>query len=340
MKRSSAITASLLIICLCWWWFKISENSNIEASKLTSNDSKTVAEVVSKRPNSIPSAQTGNSASSGTKLSFAQRMKNAFSTSITFYGRVLDQHGAPVPGATVQGSAAVSMGGDSTKTKTTTDASGKFTLNSKGMSFFVSVDKPGYYHIFPNQVTGFVSESVFHYAEDLEKEVHKPDPSKPVNLHLFKPGMIEPLTRLKPTSRRMSRSGEAVEVALDTDQGERHRISLSCKTDDKVTPDGKYSWKFEVKVISGGLQRAGELFEFEAPASGYKEGDVIDMSDSIPRSEWSDSVQRSYFVRFDDDTFARMKVEMISFGDHFATIEGYHNPKVGSRNLEADPSQR
>lgn len=337
MKRSSAIIASLLIICLCWWFFSVSEQPAIKESKLTVKESKTVPEVVSKRPNSNASSQTS---SSGPKLNFAQRMMKAFSTSITFYGCVQDQHGAPIPGATVRGSAAVSMGGGSTKVKTTTDASGNFTLNSKGMSFFVSVDKPDYYHIFSNQVPGLVSENVFHYAEDIEKEVHKPDPSKPVILHLFKPGTIEPLTRLKSTSRRMSRSGDVVEVALDTDQGGKHRISLSCKTDDKVTPDGKYSWKFEVKVINGGLLPTGEHFEFEAPVSGYRERDVIDMSDSLPRPQWSDSVQRSYFVRFDDDTFARIKVEMIAFGDHFATIEGYHNPKSGSRNLEADPSQR
>ncbi len=264
----------------------------------------------------------------------------AFVTPITFYGRVLDQHGAPVAGATVRGSAGVSPGGDTVKTTATTDASGHFTLRTMGMVLFVSVDKPGHYHIFPDRMPGFVSEKGFDYAAALGNGVHKPDSSKPAVLHLYKPGTMEPLIRLKSTSRRLSRSGEAVEVVLDPGEGDQHRIALSCKTDDQVTPDGKYSWRFEVRVMEGGLQPAGGIFEFEAPAEGYQEADIIDMKESLPRPQWSSSVRRSYFVRFNDDTYARIEVKMMSGGDHFARIEGQYNPKRGSRNLEVDPSQR
>ncbi len=335
MKRLSAIIAAVLVLCICWWLFAPSSEPLPAGNNAKNKGGKAVSEVVANAPNAGASAPA--SSPPGTKQSFAERMLNAFATPITFYGRVLDQNGAPVVGANVRGSASVSMGGNSTKVTTTTDASGNFTLSSKGMSFFVTVDKPGYYHIYPDKMPGLVSENGFDYAEDLGRGVHKPDASKPVILHLFKPGTIEPLTRLKSTSRRLSRTGEAAEVALDAGA---HRISLACKTEDKMTPDGRYSWRFEVKVVNGGLQPSGEVFQFEAPASGYKESDVIDMNDSLPRPQWSDSVRRSYFVRFDDNTFARIKVEMIAFGDYFTVIEGYYNPKPGSRNLEADPSQR
>lgn len=337
MKRLAAITAAFLIFCICWLLFAPSSRPLPAESGASGKVTKVVPEAVPCPPNAGASSSAGSSPSPGVRLSFAERMVNAFSTPINFYGRVLDQHGAPVVGANVRGSATVSMGGNSTKITTTTDAAGNFTLSSKGMSFFVTVDKPGYYHIYPDKMPGFVSEAGFDYAEDLGRGIHKPDASKPVILHLFKPGTIEPLTRLKSTSRRLSRTGEAVEVALDAGA---HRISLACKTDEKVTPEGRYSWRLEVKVVSGELQPSNEVFQFEAPASGYKDSDVIDMNDSLPRPQWSDSVRRSYFVRFDDNTFARIKVLMVSGGDHFARLEGYYNPKSGSRNLEADPSQR
>jgi hypothetical protein len=335
MKRLAAIIAAVLILCICWWLFAPSSEPLPTGSNAKSKSGKEAPEVVTNAPNA--GAASSASGPPGTRQSFAEKMLNAFATPITFYGRVLDQNGAPVAGATVRGSAGVSMGGNTTKTTTTSDQSGNFTLSSKGMSFFVTVNKPGFYHIFPKQMPGFVSENGFDYGEDLGEGIHKPDPSNPVIFHLFKPGTIEPLTRLRDTSRRLSRTGEAVEVALDAGA---HRISLACKTEEKVTPDGRYSWRFEVKVVNGGLQPSGEVFQFEAPASGYKESDVIDMNDSLPRPQWSSSVRLSYFVRFDDNTFARIKVEMISGGDHFAVIEGYYNPKPASRSLEADPSQR
>ncbi|SKA94310.1 Carboxypeptidase regulatory-like domain-containing protein [Prosthecobacter debontii] len=337
MKRLAAIIAAVLIVCMGWWLFAPSSQPIPAKSGASGQTTKVVPEVVLSPPNPGASSSAGASPSPGERLSFAERMVNAFSTPITFYGRVLDQHGAPVVGAVVRGSAAVSMGGNSTKVTTTTDAAGHFTLRSKGMSFFVTVDKPGYYHIYPGKMPGLVSEKGFDYAEDLGRGIHKPDASKPVILHLFKPGTIEPLTRIKSTSHRLSRTGKAVEIELDKGA---HRISLACTTEDEVTPDGRFSWSFEVKVIQGGLQPAGETFQFEAPETGYKETDVIDMNDSLPRPQWADSVRRSYFVRFNDNTFARIKVEMIAFGDFFTVIEGYYNPKSGSRNLAADPSQR
>lgn len=334
MKRIIAITATVLMLCICWWLSAPSSKQLIGGSISKSKSRKPPSEVVTGAANAAPPPTNDPS---HPRQSFAERILNAFATSITFYGRVLDQNGAPVVGANVRGAAAVSMGGKSTEVTTTTDASGNFTLSSKGMSFFVTVDKPGYYHIYPDRMPGFVSETGVDYAEDLGRGIHKPDASKPVILHLFKPGTTEPLTRLKSTSRRLNRTGEAVEVTLD--EG-KHRISLSCEAEDKTTTDGRYTWKFEVKVINGGLQPSGEVFEFEAPASGYKGSDVIDMNESLPRPQWSDSVRRSYFVRFEDNTFARIKVEMIAFGDYFTVIEGYYNPRPGSRNLEADPSER
>jgi hypothetical protein len=78
----------------------------------------------------------------------------------------------------------------------------------------------------------------------------------------------------------------------------------------------------------------------KAPEGGYVSSDMIEMPASLPRDQWSSSAERSYFIRFDDLTFARANLRMISGGDHFVVWESFLNPKLGSRNLEYDASQR
>lgn len=299
--------------------------SNIPAPVLTS-------------PSATPELVTPKVSSSASNIT--HDMLAVFSTPITFYGRVVDQHGNPVPNAKVSTSASTSMGGNSIKMTTAADASGNFVIHTKGMSLFVSVDKLGYFHVFPRQSATLVSEKVFDFGYDTGRGIHKADQGQPVLLQLYKPGKFEPLVKLKSTSRRLSRSGASAEVALDPEQGGWHKISLSCKAEDIATSDGRFTWQFEVRVLAGGLIEDSDPFQFEAPAVGYQQAAIIEMPHSIQRPQWQDSVRRSYFVHFDDDTFARIKVEMIAFGDYFSVIEGYFNPKIGSRNLEADPSKK
>ncbi len=336
---------NILFIALAALFFYTCFLLLIPSQKQTSKSSLGNSKAENEVSEGFPSANNAGNISSGINplgksQSFAEQALKAFATPITFYGRVLDQHGVPIAGATVLGSAGTSMSGKTTKLTTISDTTGNFGLSTRGMSLFVSVNKPGFYHIFPNQISGMVSEKGFDYAADLGDGIHKPDPSSPINFHLFKPGLIEPLIRLRDTSIRLNRSGEAVEVSLDPGHGEKHRLSISCKMDNDRTADGRYSWKYEIKAIDGGLQLSGDIFQFQAPAIGYKISDVIDMSALLPQSEWKDFSRQSYFVRFNDNTFARIKTEMIAGGDYFAVIEGYYNPKPGSRNLEADPSQR
>jgi hypothetical protein len=65
--------------------------------------------------------------------------------------------------------------------------------------------------------------------------------------------------------------------------------------------------------------------------------ETVEMPASLSRTQWRSSAERSYFVRFEDQTFARVKLEMQAGGDHFVVWESYYNPKADSRNLELAP---
>jgi len=86
-------------------------------------------------------------------------------------------------------------------------------------------------------------------------------------------------------------------------------------------------------VPNGGLIARKDAFEFEAPEGGYLPSDSVEMPATLG-NQWRSSAERSYFVRFDDETFGRVELEMQAGGDHFVVWKSFLNPKAGSRNLE------
>jgi hypothetical protein len=61
---------------------------------------------------------------------------------------------------------------------------------------------------------------------------------------------------------------------------------------------------------------------------------------ALPQNQRESFAKRSYFIRFEDETFARAKLEMQSAGDYFVRCKSFYNPKAGIRNLEPSPESR
>ena len=89
----------------------------------------------------------------------------------------------------------------------------------------------------------------------------------------------------------------------------------------------------------GGLLKREDAFAFEAPQEGYAASNTNDMPASLG-NQWRSFAERSYFIKFDDGTFARANLEMHAAGDHFVVWESFFNPKPGSRNLESDAGKK
>lgn len=266
---------------------------------------------------------------------------NALSTPIIFYGKVIDQSGAPVANADIEIATGSEMGEKSNKSKIVADSNGQFTITGKGMNLFVSVSKAGYYRLKSESASIGKSQGGFDYVSNLGRGIHIPDKNSPVLFKLFKAGPIEPLNRIKRQSAKIPKDGTQVLVTLKTAQPLGHQVAVRCWTNDsQKEPDGRYDWRFEITIPNGDLVNAKDEYEFVAPESGYVMVATMEMSRSLSKPEWQELVQRSYFVRFGDGTYARLRVRMIAYGDHFALFEGWHNPKPGSRNLETDPNER
>jgi hypothetical protein len=265
------------------------------------------------------------------------KFATAFAAPITFYGKVIDQNGAPVSGASVDMQANNTAWRSGKPYHTIANAQGEFSISgSTGLSLYVKVSKPGYHRVLTRGGKPG-SDGGFAYGTNLGDGIHHPDPQKPAVFVLQKPGVLEPLLRIDEIRKKVGKNGEALRLSLDDGS---HTITIQCWTDDaNPTAQRRYDWRFRVSVPGGGMAPREGTFAFEAPVDGYRPSVEHAMSKDLPDGQWKDSVEKSYFVRFSDNVHARIDVRVIAHGAHFVVFSGYLNPKVGSRNLESDPAQ-
>jgi hypothetical protein len=255
---------------------------------------------------------------------------------IDFYGRVLDERGAPVEGAIAKCEwNDLSAKGTSTA-EVASDRNGEFVLaRRRGKGLTVKVEKPGYY-------TQWVGTRInFEYANPHDRNFHIPDPKSPVVFRLRRRGQAEPL-RLVEGTYSLPRDGTPVNVELvkgSVCPPETAHLRVECwnsAVDREVSRP--YDWRARISAPGGGLIVHRDEFPFEAPTEVYVESDEIDMPRSLGR-EWRSQVDREYYVRIRDGRYARMGLRLIVGGNHYFRLVSYLNAS-GSRNLEYDPKAR
>lgn len=247
----------------------------------------------------------------------------------SYRGRVVDQFGQAVPDAEVMVSLNNRLLRPGTRKVLKTDGNGEFSIKGFGISLYVEASKPGYYRVPPREGRpgSFGGDG---------KDVGA---SGPGLYTLHKQGVLEPLQMTKEIRVKVSPSGEPSELVLGDGKSGR-MVLVQCWNDEAESEtDGRYNWRFRVSVPEGGLQRRGDALDFEAPVEGYKEWDEHSFSKDMPEGLWDDSVEQSYFVRYNDGIFARVDLRMIAHGGHYVVFSGCLNPKAGSRNLEANPAE-
>lgn len=253
-----------------------------------------------------------------------------------FIGQVLDQHGEPVPHATIDISRHLtifSFHGE--RSHAEADAEGRFSYYGIfGAGLCISASKSGYLPLFSGNLPKGLQESQRAYWGGYD---HVSSPRKREIFHLYKPPVAEELVYGREKRLRMAKDGTPLILSFD----DRHHIEVRTWTDEPASPnDRSYNWRSELKVINGGMQRRVGEFLFEAPPEGYTSITTINMPalvDGKPNTRWNSQFEHDYFFRFSDDCYGRAKVRIISGGDHFLIFEPYLNPKAGSRNLSVIP---
>lgn len=294
-------------------------------------------------PKSSSSIDTEMTSSAG-YIDFAA----AHLTTILFYGKVVDHEGTPIPDATVTYRGNSIPWGGGTRIQMKTDANGKFQISSRGLSLYVDVSKDNYRSlprrsdIAPGVLDNRpVSSGTYSYAKQFAEMVHQPDKAHPVVFTLHKSGELEPLITVPRKDIIMAKDGSPIRVELNPGNP-LTAIELQCWTDDKaLNAERQYNWRFKMTVLHGGLEERLDEIAFIAPASGYHERTFdYSMNKELTAKQWDSRVEKSFFVRYEDQTYAILDVKMISGGGHFAVVSSRLNPKTGSRNLETAPPKK
>jgi hypothetical protein len=258
---------------------------------------------------------------------------------LDFYGRVVDENGNGVAGATVQVSAsqfnilkAADMFVEAKKMTLQTDPRGNFSVTGlRGYSLVIHVEKEGYF-------TSSKNPSGFGYV-GAPKQNFRGNPQEPVIFQLRRERGAEALVHPRGKGYAIPRDGTPVFVDLlaGTTNMAVTDLKIQAWTSDGIKDEKyRYDWRARFEVIDGGLQETRGEFDFMAPEDGYEA--VYEMD--FPRSrgkDWRSDVAKNFFIiSRNGQVYGRIHLRMIAGGDHFCWIEAWLNPS-GSRNLEPDP---
>lgn len=256
-------------------------------------------------------------------------------TPITFYGRVIDQNGDPVPSADVFYGVLDRFATAGATNQTRTQPDGTFTIKgARGAVLQVGVRREGYY-----MIDGESASSFAYGVSPDENTKSPPTQFQPAVFKLRKRGFAESLIKLR-QNYRIPHNGVPVQVDLSSGKiSSSGDLRVEAWTSQDLHNDrGHYDWRCRISILNGGLVLKAAPFEFQAPTDGYRCCDEMVM----PRTatDWQPTLKREYFLQLANGRYARMQFEIFAGGDHFFTVEAYVNPTPGSRNLEFDPAKQ
>ena len=258
----------------------------------------------------------------------SQAGKNPYNAPIDFWGKVVDEKGTPVEGATATFIINISPDTHESTVTVPSDAGGLFSLTGrKGLGVSVSVAKDGY----------APTSGSFNLNYWLKGKLEQPFPTRehPTLFELKKRGtamdliynqMVVPLTK----------AGAPVDIDLAA--GKLVAESLAdVKIENWVTGrlgDAAHplSWKCRVTAIAGGLQPRSAPLAFAAPSSGYTPQDefTLPAADAPPGGD----LTKQYFLAIGGNRRARISLWLISGKKNSLHIEYYLNPQPGDSNLK------
>jgi hypothetical protein len=256
---------------------------------------------------------------------------------VEFYGKVIDQRGEPVTGATVAWTISVIVG--SRAGTTSSEAGGLFSISGLvGKGITVRVSKNGYN-------AGEGSRGDFEYAAFHEDGFITPDSNNPVIFHLQKLDNPEPMY-LNSLNGQIPDNGTP--VAFDLRLG-KPVLNGSGDIIVKFTraqspPSHETGYTLTIQAPSGGgLAPTNDEFMDAAPDLGYQT--MIEINQPAKQGPQDNSFQAShdlkFYVKTPDGKYAAVTGSVTQYSTPAA---GYnflvnYNPS-GSRNLAVDMKKR
>lgn len=305
------------------------------------------------RPESAPEVQGGSSGASSSTLDLSaveRSFASLFDTPIRFYGRVVDEKGAPIAGAKVRlqpidnpstADPTFNPEARSSVFNVETDGRGECSRPMRGVYLAAQASKEGYYSVSDEADAFFTHDAPDPHSKwrAMPKEA-----AHPAIFILRRKGQVAKLIHLSYVRTRLVQDGTPVEVSLATGkqtpvgQGD---IMLELRAWPSGAPKhvyAQYDWRCRISVPGGGLQIRKDDMNFTAPSEGYQGEELIQMDKNAPRKQWEPDEVRHYFIRTQEGKYARVDLRIMASvsggGGELSIEDSYLNPD-GSTNLES-----
>lgn len=277
-----------------------------------------------------------------TKGEQAQAILQAYNhKDIEFYGKVIDQFGAPLPGVQVNGQVIYNSGVSSgvLKPRTSTDANGYFEIKGvQGRTLGFNLIKDGYQ---------FMPEGdAFDYTEFVpEGKRHHPDPKNPVVLKMWKLQGAEPMVHMR-KDFKIPPDGTPVRIDLTTGKKVEQGGDLVLTLRHEAWAPGvqgkrPFDWTMQLEANNGGVVESTQRLMYLAPEDSYAPSLTIDMPSA--KSGWEPDVSRTFYLKSRGQIYSRVGMVFNANPNQergsYLSLNWWLNPKPGSRNLEFDPAK-
>jgi hypothetical protein len=340
------IILAILALCFLAWFIFSGNNSVVPPSDVPKPGDPKPSSPVSAEPHQALSPQELEAEAAKTFNLERQRQiearNRAYDVPIEFYGKVVDQTGAPIGGVLVTAGAWQMQSFSSNKPEehqTKTDAGGLFSFHGmKGGNIGIRLEKAGY---------EFKSDGkLFAYSPLAAIPGTAPkasDLNNPAVFTLWKMKGAEQLYR-KSLYVRVPVDGKPVHVDLTNGQrgNEGGDLVLTfIRNPTSVQPGQKFTWQATLQAVDGGLIEMEDRYGNEAPVSGYQSQIQVNMDPSKP--PWSEFYEKQFYIKSQSgNRYGRIKLKVIASMQPppaAIRIEAFINPS-GSRNLEFDPAMQ
>jgi hypothetical protein len=261
---------------------------------------------------------------------------------INFFGRVVDDANQPVADARVHFVWNDLSSSGTSEEWTSSAPDGLFSLKDKrGKGLTVTVTKDGYH------VRGGKGGKSFEYAAFFEGNYHQPDSTHPVLFQLVKRLPPANLIRHRISEYLPQTAYDRQTFFFDLNTGSlnnrptgTHLLVLVFFRENQ--PDSRsFGWSLDISAQEGEVQLRTDDVLYLAPDMGYLAR--WSQNEAASAQPFIRSIRRSFFLRFRDDHYGRVQVEVSHPNTRSAgpnvSIESFLNESVGSRNLEYDPSK-
>jgi hypothetical protein len=258
---------------------------------------------------------------------------------INFWGRVVDQNGAPIGGATVSltldygwTTSPIHGGMKQTRQILKTDAGGNFAFtNVQGHGITInSIDQPGY------QLSPTVSRS---YRYSWSADIFHPNEKSPVVFRMWEKMGGEPLVAdskfygVNPDGQPYTIDLLAHKKTAGT--GVPGDIIVRIHRPKEIKPRSKFDWSYSIEVVDGGIIATNDDFMYRAPEAGYQ--DKYEFSMPASSTNWLPEIdhQQFYVKSRNGKVFGSLQVRVIpDYNDRSVFDVHYAANPSGSRNLE------